>query len=91
MAMSLQTPNDEGFSLYHIAFPWYCFIGFVLAIVIAVVVSHITSNIEEMKKINPNLIHPIAHFLLPKEVVLHSELIMKNGFGKYEPANFANL
>lgn len=60
-------PNDETFSIYKIAFPWFSFIGALIVFIVAIPVSYMTGG-EDLKRLGTRLIAPVCHWMLPKDV-----------------------
>lgn len=50
----------------------------ILVFIFGIPISHITGTDEELRCVDPALISPLAHFLLPKQIILHTELTLNH-------------
>lgn len=58
--------EDEGFSLYKIAFMWYGPLGGVIAWIAATIISYVTGG-QDLNELDVNLLAPCIKYLLPKK------------------------
>lgn len=59
---------DDSFSIYQLAFPWYGVLGTIILFAVAIPVSYLTGS-EDVRELGPRLISPVAHWMLPKEIL----------------------
>ncbi|KAG4075104.1 hypothetical protein HA402_013499 [Bradysia odoriphaga] len=70
---SLPKNEDKPFSIYRISFPWYPFIGAFIVWIVGIPLSHVIGSVDDLDKLNPDLIAPLARLLIPKRF-MHVEL-----------------
>lgn len=58
---------DDSFAFYKISFAWFAVLGALIIWIVGTIVSFLTGA-TDLRSIQPVLISPVAHFLLPKEV-----------------------
>lgn len=58
--------NDAENSIINISFSWYGVIGAIVVWILAIVLSHIVGPQDVHRTVEPNLISPLAQFMLPK-------------------------
>ncbi|XP_044736108.1 sodium-coupled monocarboxylate transporter 2-like isoform X2 [Chrysoperla carnea] len=64
--------EDEVFVLFRMSYIFYTCFGTVVQIVVGLVVSWIT-GFNDLKEVNPDLISPVMHWVLPKQPVSEKE------------------
>lgn len=56
---------EKPFSIFRVSFVWYTLIGSSIVFIIGVIVSWTTGH-QEIRQLEPKLLSPVVHYLLPK-------------------------